>query len=151
MSRVKWLSAEEQRTWRAMLQMYQDLFDGLDKQLRAEAGIPHAYYIILAMLSEAPDRTLRMSELAAATSTSPSRTTHAVAALEARGWVERSVCETDRRGQLATLTDDGFANLKELAPLHVAEVRRLVFDRLTKDQTRQLGEIANRVNDTDFH
>ncbi|MEI8081523.1 MAG: MarR family transcriptional regulator [Actinomycetes bacterium] len=142
-----WLTDEEQHAWRSMLLAYQNVFDGMDKQLRGEVKIPHAYYIILAMLSEAPERTLRMTELARLTRASQSRTSHAVAALEERGWVRREPCPSDRRGHLATLTEAGFATVVAAAPNHVAEVRRLVFDRLTPTQVHQLGEIMDSIND----
>ena len=85
----RWLSDAEQEAWRAFLAFLTGLEDRLDRQLQRDAGMPHAYYQVLAMLSEAPGRTLRMSELAVATTSSPSRLSHAVARLEEKGWVRR--------------------------------------------------------------
>jgi DNA-binding MarR family transcriptional regulator len=137
----RWLSAEEQAAWRALLAFVARLDERLDRQLQRDAGMPHAYYQVLAMLSEAPGRTLRMSELAAATISSPSRLSHAVARLEEKGWVRRERHPTDRRGALAVLTDEGFAALESAAPGHVAAVREALFDRLDPDQVRRLREI----------
>jgi len=143
----RWLTDDEQRTWRGLLTMHRQLMDGLDRQMRAEAGIPTAYYIILAMLSEAPKHSLRMSELAQAVDSSQSRTSHAVAALEDRGWVIRKTFPTDKRGLVAVLTDDGYAQLKHLAPKHVEHVRQLLFDHLTCDQVSELEQITVAVNE----
>ena len=107
--------------------------------------MPHAYYEILVRLSEAPRRTLRMSDLAAATTSSRSRLSHAVARLEESGWVRRSTCPTDRRGQLAVLTDQGAAALAAAAPGHVEGVRRHLFDVLTPAQVRELAAISERL------
>lgn len=107
--------------------------------------MPHTYYLILAMLSEAPQRTLRMSDLAAVAGTSQSRLSHAAARLEEAGWIERRRCPTDKRGFLATLTDDGFAVLEATAPGHVEAVRSTIFDPLTPDQVDQLKAIADAV------
>src|SRR2546423_3092249 len=106
---TRWLDDDEQHAWRAFLSTAQLLLDQLDRELQREAGMPHAYYEILVVLSEAPDRTLRMSDLAAVTRSSRSRLSHAVARLEERGWVRRTACDTDKRGQFAVLTDEGFA------------------------------------------
>ena len=112
------------------------LFDALDRQLQRDAQIPHAYYEILVRLSEAPDRSLRMSELADLTLSSRSRLSHAVARLEERGWIVRESCPTDRRGQLAHLTDAGYAVLADAAPGHVRSVREFVVDALSPEQLR---------------
>jgi DNA-binding MarR family transcriptional regulator len=111
-----WLSAEEQRAWRAYLEATQLLFDGLERQLGADSGLSHADYEILVHLSESPDRAMRMSELADRTLYSRSRLSHAVARLERPGWVVREACDTDRRGTIARLTDEGFAKLEASAP-----------------------------------
>lgn len=141
----RWLDEGEQRAWRGLVAMIQLLPTALDRQLRADTGITHMDYMILAMLSEAPDRQLRMSRLAAITSTSASRLSHAVSRLEERGWVERCPAPTDRRGQFAQLTDDGWRTVVDTAPGHVAEVRRLIFDHLDDEQVAQLEAIAGRV------
>ena len=145
MSATRWLSAEEQRTWRSFLAAVRRVHDELDRELQRDAGLPHAYYQILAMLSEAPGRALRMSELAARTSSSRSRLSHAVSRLEEQGWVRRDTCPTDKRGSFAVLTDAGFAVLEAAAPGHVEEVRRVVFDRLDAEQVGQLRRISEAI------
>jgi DNA-binding MarR family transcriptional regulator len=146
-SEPRWLNDEEQAAWRALLAFVTRLDEVLDRQLQRDSGLPHAYYQVLAMLSEAPDRTLRMSQLAAATTSSPSRLSHAVARLEEKGWVRRERHPTDRRGALAVLTDEGFAVLAAAAPGHVAAVREALFDRLTTDQVAELRAIFAALAD----
>jgi len=144
---TRWLTTEEQQAWRAYLEATTLLFDALDRQLQRDSGIPHGYYEILVRLSEADQRTMRMSELADATRSSRSRLSHAVARLEDRGWVKRRDCDTDRRGQLATLTEGGFAALEAAAPGHVAAVREHMIDRLSPEQLGALHEIGNAIVD----
>ena len=141
----RWLSDDEMAAWLPLVRFVHLLPQALDRQLREEAGISHVYYQILAMLSGAPGGQLRMSELARLTSTSTSRLSHAVAALEERGWVLRSSCPTDRRGQLAELTAAGRRELERTAPGHVAEVRRRVFDDLSPAELRQLRALAEKL------
>ncbi|MGW7053851.1 MarR family winged helix-turn-helix transcriptional regulator [Streptomyces sp. NPDC054887] len=137
----RWLSEHEQRTWRAYLQATTLLEDHLDRQLQRDAGMPHVYYGLLVQLSQAPERRLRMTELAQNAKITRSRLSHAVARLERNGWVRREDCPSDRRGQNAVLTDEGYAVLRRTAPGHVATVRQAMFDRLTPEQVGQLGEI----------
>jgi DNA-binding MarR family transcriptional regulator len=144
-SEVRWLTAEEQSTWRAFLVGVFTLLPTVEAQLQRDSGIPFGYYEILVRLSDAPDRSMRMSQLADASTSSKSRLSHAVARLEERGWVERQDCETDRRGQFARLTDAGFAALAAAAPSHVEQVRRALFDRITPEQARQLHAIMTAV------
>jgi len=141
----RWLSPAEQSAWRAYLTMTRVISETLERQLQADAGMPHTYYMILGMLSEAPDRTLRMSELAAITGASQSRLSHAASRLEEAGWVERRRCATDKRGFLATLTDAGWDVLVQTAPGHVEAVRGALFDPLTDEQVEQLRSIAEAV------
>jgi len=143
----RWLDAEEQRVWRSFLAATQLLTERLDQELQRAAKMPHAYYEVLVRLSEVPERRLRMSELAARSLSSRSRLSHAVARLEEAGWVVRETCATDRRGQLAVLTDEGFAALEAAAPWHVEGVRAHVFDQLTPAQVKQLGEICGTIAD----
>lgn len=142
---TRWLNPEEQQTWRAFLRASRTLLDTLDRELQRDARMPHAYYEILVRLSEAPERTMRMSELAEGTFSSRSRLSHAVARLEEAGWVERRECLTDRRGQLAVLTDAGFEALAAAAPGHVEGVRTHLFDQLTPAQVEQLKQISEAM------
>lgn len=141
----RWLDADEQCTWRKSLTAWQWLFAAVDGQLQRDAGIPLAYYEILVRLSESPDHCLRMTQLAEASSSSKSRLSHAVARLEERGWVRRRDCPTDRRGQIAELTEAGLSALRTAAPGHVEQVRRVLFDALSPEQVRQLAEINDAI------
>jgi DNA-binding MarR family transcriptional regulator len=150
----RWLDVEESQAWRALASTLIRLPAALDAQLRRDAGISHFEYQILALLSEAPGRTLRMSELAVQAEGSLPRLSQVVARLEQRGLVRRTPDPADGRYTLAILTDQGQAKLTEAAPGHVEEVRRLVFDSLTKAQSRQLREIGRRIMraiDSDDH
>ena len=144
---TRWLDDDEQKAWRAWLYSSLLLQDRLDRELTHATGISHAYYEILVALSETPGRALRMSVLADRCLSSRSRLSHAVSRLEERGWVRRQVCEGDGRGQLAVLTDEGFAALEAAAPIHVEGVRQHLFDQLTPEQVahmRDLGETLLR-------
>lgn len=145
MRKDPWLTETEQQVWRSFLTMRTALDVRIERELQAKAQMPHAYYLVLAMLSEAPDRTLRMSHLAEIAQMSQSRLSHAVARLEESGWVHRRPAEDDRRGQLATLTDAGWDRLKEVAPQHAETVRSVMFDGLSEDQIAQLGEITKVI------
>ena len=147
MAETRWLSEDEQCTWRAFLTAMRLLTDQLDRELQHDANIPHTYYEILVALSEAPDRRLRMNQLADVCQSSRSRLSHAVNRLEEAGWVRREACATDKRGALAVMTDEGFAAIEAAAPGHVESVRRHVFDVLTPEQVRQLGEISSAIRD----
>jgi DNA-binding MarR family transcriptional regulator len=142
---TRWLDAEEQKAWRAWLYSSSLLQDRLDRELTHETGISHAYYEILVALSESPMRAMRMSELADRCLSSRSRLSHAVSRLEERGWVRRQVCESDGRGQLAVLTDEGFAALEGAAPVHVTGVRTHLFDQLTPQQIANLRDIGETL------
>jgi DNA-binding MarR family transcriptional regulator len=145
MATARWLDAQEQGAWRAYLESTKVLFELLDRQLQRDAGMPHAYWEILVRLGETPDRTIRMSDLAELTLSSRSRLSHAIARLEERGWITREDCETDRRGQMAVLTEAGAAALRDAAPGHVEAVRRLLVDRLGPDDFAELGRISKRI------
>ena len=147
MAETRWLSEDEQCTWRAFLTAMRLLTDQLDRELMRDANIPHTYYEILVALSEAPGRRLRMNQLADVCQSSRSRLSHAVNRLEESGWVRREACPTDKRGALAVMTDEGFSAIEAAAPGHVEGVRRHVFDVLTPEQAHQLGEISAAIRD----
>jgi DNA-binding MarR family transcriptional regulator len=142
---TRWLEPEEMAAWLPLVRLVQELPHALDAQLREEVGISHAYYSMLALLSESEGRTMSMGELARATGTTPSRLSHAVDVLQKRGWVQRVRCDADRRVQYARLTDAGFDTLAAVAPRHVAQVRELVFDRLDAQQVAVLAEVCTSV------
>jgi DNA-binding MarR family transcriptional regulator len=141
----RWLSDEEAQSWIMLVSMIIRLPSALDAQLLRDAGISHFEYQVLAGLSMSPDRTRRMSDLAAFAEGSLSRLSQVVSRLESRGWVRRTPDPTDGRYTLAILTDDGWDKVVATAPGHVEEVRRLVFDPLTRAQHRQLREIGQRI------
>lgn len=144
---TRWLSTTEQQTWRAFLSAARLVFEELERDLQRDSGIPQTYYEILVRLSEEPGRVLRMSALADRSQSSRSRLSHAVARLEEKGWVRRESCPDDKRGQLAVLTDEGFAALEAAAPAHVESVRTRVFDPLTPEQQAQLREACQAMVD----
>jgi DNA-binding MarR family transcriptional regulator len=142
---IRWLEPGELDAWLSYLAATTLLEAELDRQLQRDSGMPHAYYQILAMLSDVPGRTMRMSDLAAITQSSQSRLSHAVARLERQGWVRRVPCPDDRRSTFAQLTEAGFAALAAAAPGHVRTVRRHLIDRLTPEQVEQLRDIGKAV------
>ncbi|HWG94121.1 MAG TPA: helix-turn-helix domain-containing protein [Mycobacteriales bacterium] len=144
-AQAPWLDPVEARAWRGVVTVLQLLPLALDRQLQADAGLTHADYAVLAVLSDAPDGVLRMSALATGTGTSQSRLSHAVRRLEERGWVERRRCDDDGRGALAALTAAGRAVLAAAAPGHVAEVRRRVLEPLSREQVAALADAAGAL------
>jgi DNA-binding MarR family transcriptional regulator len=141
----RWLDEEQQRTWRAWLAVSELVPRALDTQLQRDAGLSHAAYVVLAMLSEAPGRSRRMSDLARRANQSQSRLSHTVARLEDRGWVRRERSADDGRGNLAVLTDAGWDVVRTVAPGHVDAVRAAMFAPLTAEQTRVLGDAMQAI------
>jgi DNA-binding MarR family transcriptional regulator len=141
----RWLTAEEQSVWRAYLHATTLMEDHLDRQLQRDAGMPHIYYGLLVQLSQAPRRQKRMTELAKDAKITRSRLSHAVARLEKNGWVRREDCPSDKRGQNAVLTDEGYDMLARSAPGHVEAVRQAMFARLSPEQVASLGEIMQVI------
>ena len=143
----RWLDDEEQEAWRAFIDAVRLFTSQVEHELQRDSGLNLAYFEILVTLSEAPERTRRMSELAELTLTSRSRLSHAVARLEEAGWVRRHSCASDRRGSYAVLTDEGLAVLSDAARGHVEAVRQNLFDLLSPAQMRQLGQISAVLRD----
>jgi DNA-binding MarR family transcriptional regulator len=142
---TNWLTRDELAAWMRLAAVLELLPGVLDSQLRRDAGLTNFDYYVLAMLSDAPDRTLRMTELAAQTNATLPRLSHVVRRLEDRGLVERFPCPEDRRATNARLTAAGWAKVEESAPGHVATVREYVIDALTEEQVAQLGRIADAM------
>ena len=147
MTGTRWLSSEEREAWLALVSIMFTLPGSIESQLQAEADLSLAEYLVLAMLSEAPDRRRRMSDLAAVTNTSQSRLSRIVARLERDGLVVRTGDEKDKRVVLAEITDRGLEKVQQVAPGHVEHVRRTVIDRLTPVQVEQLALIGRMVED----
>ncbi|MEX5295436.1 MarR family transcriptional regulator [Kocuria sp. CPCC 205268] len=148
MTETRWLSPEERDAWLALVSIMFTLPGSIESQLQAEADLSLAEYLVLAMLSEAPDRRRRMSDLAAVTNTSQSRLSRIVARLERDGLVVRTGGEQDKRVVLAEITDRGLERVEQVAPGHVEHVRRTVIDRLTPVQVHQLALIGRLVDDS---
>jgi DNA-binding MarR family transcriptional regulator len=142
---MEWLSDEQQAAWRPFVALLLRLPALLDAQLQRDAGINHFDYLVLSGLSEAPGRTLRMSELAAMANSSLSRLSHVVSRLEGKGWVRREPCPGDGRFINAVLTEEGWQKVRATAPGHVAAVRELLLDELSAEQFTELGEISAQV------
>jgi DNA-binding MarR family transcriptional regulator len=140
-----WLSEDELTAWVRLVAVVELLPGVLDGQLRRDADLTNFEYYVLAMLSEAPHRTLRMSALAARTNATLPRLSHVVSRLEDRGLVARSACPGDGRATNASLTDAGLRKIEETAPGHVANVRRHVIDALTPEQIAQLTDITGAL------
>jgi DNA-binding MarR family transcriptional regulator len=145
MARVKWLSAAEREAWVRFAAVLELLPAALDAQLVRDEKLTHFEYFTLAMLSEAPGRTLRMTALAAQTNATLPRLSRVVSRLEARGHVVRKPCPEDGRATNATLTEAGWEKVVQAAPGHVATVRAHVIDALSPDQVAQLSEICQRL------
>jgi DNA-binding MarR family transcriptional regulator len=141
----QWLGADERATWLALAAVMIKLPAALDAQLQRDSGLSFFEYMVLAMLSERPERTMRMSELAALTNASLSRLSHVASRLEKQKFLRREPCSEDRRATNAVLTDRGMAKVVASAAGHVAAVRELVFDALTDAQRAQLRSIGTRI------
>lgn len=142
---ARWLDADEMAAWLRLVAITELLPGVLDSQLRREAGLSHYEYFVLAMLSEAPEGTLRMTSLAQRTNATLARLSHVVRRLEERGLVERIPCPEDARATNARLTAVGWDAVAAAAPGHVANVRKNVIDGLTPEQVRQLAELGDAL------
>jgi DNA-binding MarR family transcriptional regulator len=144
-----WLDDDQQRAWRQLLSMIMELPAALESDLLRTTGLTTFEYLVLANLSEADERTLRMSQLAASANSSLSRLSHVVRRLEANGLVVKRVCADDGRVSVVELTKAGLRRVSDAAPLHVARVRALVVEPLTKADLIRLGRaskaITNRI------
>ncbi len=141
----KWLTTDELAAWVRLVAVLELLPGVLDADLRRHANLTHFEYYVLAMLSEAPERTLRMTRLAAHTNATLPRLSHVVRRLEDRGLVERFPCSEDGRATNARLTSAGWGKVQQAAPGHAASVRQHVIDPLTPEQLGQLSAIANAL------
>jgi DNA-binding MarR family transcriptional regulator len=144
-SATRWLSPDQLSAWIRLVAVLELLPAALDAQLRRDSGLTHFDYYVLAMLSEADARTLRMTELARQTNATLPRLSHVVTRLEKRGLVERFPSPENRRATNARLTAAGWGTVREAAPGHVAAVRSLVVDALSADQVGQLRDIADAM------
>ena len=141
----RWLNDAERAAWLRLIAVVELLPGVLDSQLRTQAGLTHFEYFVLAMLSEAPERTLRMTTLAQRTNSTLPRLSHVIRRLEGRGLVERFPCPEDGRATNAQLSDAGWDAVVAAAPGHVETVRHHVLDPLTDEQLEQLRGIGDAL------
>jgi DNA-binding MarR family transcriptional regulator len=142
---VHWLTPDEQSHWRSFRDGTALLLDVLGRELDDDAGLSLGEYEVLVRLSEAPGRTLRMSELAGELAHSRSRLTHTIRRMELAGLVARTPCAEDARGVNCTMTDTGWDRIVGAAPGHVDAVRAYLVDVLSAEQLRGLGEAMGAV------
>ncbi len=142
---VKWLDEEEQRAWRALVDVTTWLHAELDAELMTTHDLTEGDYGVIATLSEAPGRELRMCDLASVLHLSPSGLTRRLDGLVRRDLVTRRPAIDDRRASMAVLTDAGYALVKRAAPMHVDGVRRHLFDHLTRTQILAIGVALDKV------
>lgn len=145
-SDASWLDAEEMTAWLAMVEVMSAVQGAIEEDL-APHGLTSGDYGVLARLSDAPERRLRMCDLAVALHLSPSGLTRRLDGLVRQGLVEREPSRDDRRVMLAVLTDDGYEKLRAVAPAHVATVRRQFIDRLSRSQLRNISAALRAVQD----
>ena len=144
---TRWLTEDQQRAWRAWLSASLLLNDRLNRDMQEQHGLTMADYEILVRLSEVADRRMRMSELAEVTLSSRSRLSHQIDRMEKAELVERQVCDHDRRGSFAALTDKGWTILVQAAPDHVESVRTHLVDVLSPKDFAHLGAACQKVSD----
>lgn len=147
MDDARWLTPEQLRAWTKFVAVVELLPGILDGQLQRDAQLTHFEYFTLAMLSEAPDRTLRMTELAGATNSTLPRLSHVASRLQDRGYIDRVPCPGDRRATNAVLTEQGWLKVVSTAPGHVATVRENVIDALEPGEIAELDRVMGRVLD----
>ncbi|GAA4832405.1 MarR family winged helix-turn-helix transcriptional regulator [Garicola koreensis] len=145
MTDTRWLDDDEQRAWLRTAAVLELMPGALDAQLSRDQDLTHFEYFALASLSEAPERTLRITELATMTNATLPRLSRVLTGLEKTALVERSACAEDRRAKNVTLTEAGWAKVVAAAPGHVENVRQLVFDRLSDEQVEQLSAITEAL------
>ncbi|CAN2237425.1 MarR Transcriptional regulators [actinobacterium SCGC AAA044-D11] len=143
-SEPKWLNPRELKAWRSYIIASRRLLEALDADLD-DHDLSMADYEVLAQLSDAPDRRMRMSELAEIAMISKSRLSHRMKVMEKAGWVRRELCSEDKRGSFAVMTEKGWRAIVKAAPDHVASVRNRFVDNLTVKDQEELTKIFDRV------
>ena len=147
MAEARWLNDEEQRAWRSLMTMQDDLVEFIDRRLRTESGLSHADYKVLAHLSEAPDHRLRSFELGELLRWEKGRLSQHLGRMQTRGLVTRERCETDQRGAVVVITAQGSELIAAAAVRHVADVRDAVVDQLTEAELLTLAVIGDKVRE----
>lgn len=145
--RTRWLDADQQQNWRAFIVGSTLLMDTLDRELRQAHNVSMAEYEILVRLSETPDRTLRMAQIAESMQHSRSRVTHTVSRMEKAGLLRREAASDDKRGVDAVMTEKGWKLLQEAAHTHVTGVRAHFVDVADQQDFAAMGRVMNAVSD----
>ena len=145
MDEPRWLDDDEQQVWRRLIGVVLTLPAALEQQLQRDAGISHFEYWVMALLSEAPERRMKLSQLAATANASLSRLSHVITRLQRRGWVSREPCPEDARATYAVLTDAGWDKVVATAPGHVERVRSIVFDGLDRATAAELARACDAI------
>jgi DNA-binding MarR family transcriptional regulator len=145
MADIRWLDEQEERAWRALQFMQMRLEGELARQLAADSGLSYPDYVVLVALTDRPDGRMRLFELAGVLGWEKSRLSHHVARMAGRGLVKKEKCDADRRGAFVVVTTRGRKEIEAAAPGHVAAVRRLFVDRLTRAQLAAVAEVAEGV------
>ncbi|MFM2127089.1 MAG: MarR family transcriptional regulator [Actinobacteria bacterium] len=140
----KWLTPKEMRAWRSYIIASRRLLEALDQDLSGH-DLSMADYEVLAQLSEAPGRRIRMSDLAEIAMLSKSRLSHRITVMEKAGWVRREACKEDRRGAWAVMTEKGLKAIVKAAPDHVDSVRTRFLDRLDGEDQINLADVFEEV------
>ncbi len=141
----QWLTADEQRAWRAYLRAGTLLTARLNRQLQADSGLSLPEYEVLVQLSEAPGGRLRPFQLGLALHWEQSRLSHQLSRMTSRGFVAREDCPGDARGAFIVLTEAGLAAIESAAPGHAAAVRQLVFGPLDDAQATAFGHAFEAI------
>jgi DNA-binding MarR family transcriptional regulator len=143
----RWLTDDEQRAWRGLVQMTSQLNARMNRQLQEEYGVSLADYEVLVVLTEVAEGRCRVFEIASMLAWEQSRVSHQLARMQRRGLVTREECPSDARGAFVVLTGTGRAAIEQAAPAHVETVRQLIFDGITRDELAALTALTSRVLD----
>jgi len=144
MTEPRWLDETQQQAWRALLVLVYRGLPDLERTMK-EHDLLSVQFSILVALSESPDDTMRLSDLADAANVSQSRLTHRLRVLIERGDIVIEADAADRRGKHATLTPAGRRRIEGIAPVHVENVQRLVFDHLDEAETKCLAGALSKI------
>ena len=145
MTEPRWLDEREERAWRSLMVMQAGLFQYFERQLRAHSGLSAADYEVLAHLSEAPEGRMRSFALARVLRWEKGRLSQHLTRMQKRGLIRREPCPTDQRGAVVVITEPGRALIEKAAPLHVADIRKVLFDDATPAQLDLLTELGDQV------
>jgi DNA-binding MarR family transcriptional regulator len=147
MDDVRWLDERERRAWLGLQLMNHKVDGELARRLHERSPLSYADYVVLATLTQVPERRMRITELGDVLNWEKSRISHQLTRMEKRGLIRKESCPTDRRGAFAVVTEAGFSEIEAAAPGHLRDVRELLVDLLSPEQLDALAEIAACVVD----